>query len=1762
MSRRGLVLLPLFVCLLAHSARSAAPQAPPASAFDPVGLQPSRGYFSQLPFEAVDMVNGHLTLRFTDLVLPGNAGLDLRLTRTYNRDAWGGAWFFGFTDVPVRVASPVAPPPPPPGEQQDPWKPWLIMGDGSSRELNADVLPGVFVTDDFWKYDPDARTLCLPNGWVATYEPTGNPSGGIMLVEVHDPYGNAITPFWNDTLGGIRPFLLDHVVQTVNDDGGLRSRTVYFSYTGNNPRLPSSMSYEDRTWAYTYGWLVPGTATYNLTGVQPPEGSGWTFGYTQAGFAGTVEVTLPTGGTVTYTFVDAQDLGAGTKLTQITTGGRAITSGTWTFDVAGGQGVVTMPGGRVLRYVHSYQANWSATPWVLVEKTLLEGGAPVASLTRTYTDIDFVPSYPLKAPAQQVITQGGETFTTSYEYSGSHFGDHLQPNRLVESSSTTAETRITTRTYTYDFGPYIAARPASETVAVNGESFTTDYSYSAATGFLTSATRAGVPTTYAPDSVGNTASVTDAGGHQTTLGFQWGVPGSVTTPASAITRTLNPDGTVATETRGGVTTGFRYDGLGRVTQVEPAEGAATTTSYAADGSSVTVSRGPVWTTTTLDGFGRPTATENSAGVRTTMTYDREGFKTFQSYPVSGGSGGGDTFTYDALGRVTTISHADSSWISYAYAGTDVAITDENGRTTTQYWTAFGDPGDGRLVGLVDAKGASWSYTYNALGSLTSVHAPAGPDRVWAYDDKNRLVSDTQPESGTTTYTYTTEGLLASKTDAAGRTTGYAYDGNHRLIGIDAPGTADDATFTYDARDNRVRAAAGTVDSVFSYDAANRLVAREDRIQGQIFITGFTYDARDNLTTITYPSGRAAQYEYDGADRISRVFAASQTYADQISYHPSGAIAGYTLGNGTHETVTFDARNRPAHLTSGPLDVTYAYDAVGNVSSVTDARPSYSATYGYDELDRLTDVLGFGTTTFTYDALGNRLTKGGGASLVTYAYSGTTHRLLSATSPVGYPETGTFTYDAVGNMTGDGTGTYTYTARNQMASATVAGLTTTYTYDADGLRVQKSSAAGQDYFVHGLGSQLLAEYAALFVKTAPLSGSSGSQTTVTLTWTPVANATYEVCWDTTGNSTCDGTWTATGAAATRTLTDLSPGTYYWQVRATTATGTAEADNGAWWTFTVAPGGFMKLGPVDGVTGLTTVTLQWHAVAGDPSYSFCFDTTDNDSCDTMWWPNGGSTSVYWDNLAPGTYYWQARVQLPSGQVFDADGGTWWRFTIGGGGAGFGKQTPAPGLSGLPTTVRVQWTPVPNEGYWVCWDTIDNGQCDTMWWPNGGQTWKDLENLAPGTYYWQVKTSDVPMEADGGLWWPLTVGTPPVTFGKQTPAAGAILTANAAMLWWDAAAGGQYYEVCVDTVNNGVCDTSWQLNGVATSRQLAGLTDGTYYWQVRAQTANGPLYADNAAWWSVTIDAPDPIREYVYLGNTLLASLTLTTGTPVLTYYHTDVLGSVRAITDANGATVSRQDYFPFGESTALLTGDPRRFTGKERDPETAFDYFDARYYRNVWGRFTTVDPVVNTTAAALNPQRWNRYAYAADNPLRFLDPDGRDIRDVIIHISGPNPVPTAPLQELGGRTTEDLGILPTADGAYLRLAAEIIFDKGDDLSRLKPERVAFQRVIFPGGRVETWPRSGRGEDPSNEKGREEYNVKGNSLFIFDAPGLGIQSNHPLIALTCRFQSVYSIKVGKQTIFFKVHFNIVAGEIVEQSIDVGRITEAEYKAARGNG
>jgi RHS repeat-associated protein len=129
---------------------------------------------------------------------------------------------------------------------------------------------------------------------------------------------------------------------------------------------------------------------------------------------------------------------------------------------------------------------------------------------------------------------------------------------------------------------------------------------------------------------------------------------------------------------------------------------------------------------------------------------------------------------------------------------------------------------------------------------------------------------------------------------------------------------------------------------------------------------------------------------------------------------------------------------------------------------------------------------------------------------------------------------------------------------------------------------------------------------------------------------------------------------------------------------------------------------------------------------------------------------------------------------------------------------------------------------------------------------------------------------------------------------------------------------------------------------------------------------------------------------------------------TYMFTDMLGSVRTITDQNGTVVECYDYLPFGRlipssvngrnsvgchpinpDTTLTSRTPRKFTGKERDAETGLDFFLARYYSAAQGRFMNPDIA---GPRLYDPQSFNKYNYTRNNPLKRIDPDGMYDEDV--------------------------------------------------------------------------------------------------------------------------------------------------------------------------
>lgn len=133
---------------------------------------------------------------------------------------------------------------------------------------------------------------------------------------------------------------------------------------------------------------------------------------------------------------------------------------------------------------------------------------------------------------------------------------------------------------------------------------------------------------------------------------------------------------------------------------------------------------------------------------------------------------------------------------------------------------------------------------------------------------------------------------------------------------------------------------------------------------------------------------------------------------------------------------------------------------------------------------------------------------------------------------------------------------------------------------------------------------------------------------------------------------------------------------------------------------------------------------------------------------------------------------------------------------------------------------------------------------------------------------------------------------------------------------------------------------------------------------------------------------ISEYIYLGGSLVAirERDTTTGAYTTKYQHTDALGSPVAVTDASRNVIERTEYEPYGKVLNRPIHDGPSYTGHVEDAATGLLYAQQRYMDRELERFISVDPVSATSVGG----NFNRYWYAANNPYRYFDPDGRQQR----------------------------------------------------------------------------------------------------------------------------------------------------------------------------
>jgi YD repeat-containing protein len=1078
------------------------------------GIDSAHPGSSVLPNEQVDPASGAVTVMATDLVLPGNAGFHLAVARvyssnvypnysgggstTFDEDSWAGiGWKLHFG----RILNPDATGA---GETQ------IEMGDGSRHPLYH-RFGGGWITSDFWLYDRATHTLRLPNGHVYVF---GRPVfinavvGTVRYVtEISDPFNNRLTFGYFDAAGPA-----DGVAQIQQDLGNGQVRTVTFEYDPTLKAL-TTMRYNGRTWQYAQ--QAAGPAGYSvLTTVTPPIGPGWQYAYSPSMTGELATLTTPSGGWLNYTYGDAtRRAGALSQLTRVATkrmtGGPGITPGTWTYGYGTGPNqdttVVTCACGTT-RYtfygtgVTGDFAGWSAG--TLRERTVEDTGIVLERQTFHWARSEPISSDPVPGVGgvwadDQVyrpllnsseVFRGTHGWTTTYDYHTGlgNYNDYGRAYQTTAIGETIYQKFTTSRVFQYGFTPYLLDRIASQSIKVQTSygqvtpTETSTWTYDTGTGFLTGQSLFGVGAIFEPSSRGNVAASSDGLGHRTTYTYTWGTVQDVHSPLTHVTFTVDSDGLVKSADNH-IDTAISYsydDGFRPKTMSRPGLNPVVHEYDNVNGRFVRTARDQAQTESQLDGFGRVVTSVNRSNVRSRVERDACGRTTFTSAPYTAGNGTrGTAVRYDVLGQVRFSTDPAGAETQYIYDGVDVTRLDAEGRSTRFESMAFGAPGAARLMAVRDAKGVTTTYAYDVFGNLTKVTGPlAGVTRIWARNDRGWPESDTQPESGTTAYVYDAVGNVTTRTDANGHITSFKYDAENRLSERDTAGTVDDLLVNYDGAGRVASLSGGGATTSYTYDTHGRLGRRQDSVNGLTAASTYLYDANDNLATLTYPSTRVVTYQYDVENRLTSVSQNGTPFAHTVTYDDGGRLGSYTTGAVTH-SVTYDGTDRPRRIlsasASGALDLTYGYDKVGNVKTITDPRPGTSQTFEYDVLDRLWAADGsYGHLRWAYDDAGNRQTQTHGAT-TTYTYQASTQRLASTSGAVAE----TFTYDNVGQLTSDGRGNYAYSPLGKLTGATSPGVLATYVYDAAGDRQAKTVNGQTLYTVRSAAGDPLSEFVA-------------------------------------------------------------------------------------------------------------------------------------------------------------------------------------------------------------------------------------------------------------------------------------------------------------------------------------------------------------------------------------------------------------------------------------------------------------------------------------------------------------------------------------------------------------------------------------------------------------------------------------------------------------------------------------------------------------
>ncbi len=444
-------------------------------------------------------------------------------------------------------------------------------------------------------------------------------------------------------------------------------------------------------------------------------------------------------------------------------------------------------------------------------------------------------------------------------------------------------------------------------------------------------------------------------------------------------------------------------------------------------------------------------------------------------------------TYDAMGRVLYSTNPDGSFSSVTYDHGMTRVVDENGHMNKSYVDAAGrltkkeeyTGADGRSADYAKTSFytlyATTKYIYDAVGNLISVIDAKNNVTTISYDALGRKTGMVDPDMGTWAYQYDDNGNLIEQRDALNKKIQFSYDPLNRLkvkTSIVSPTSLQQVFYGYDQA-NQANAL-GRLNSVlygndsagFTYDELGREIQSTKVINNTTYKVTRQYDALNRLKQLQYPDTAQIKYLYNQAGQVVSVIdaASNYQYVKSIDYNATGQMTQIQYGNGVTTAYTYDPvsfrlkRIYTANTAAKKLqDLTYEYDAAGQIKKITDVVNTGTQTFKYDDLNRLIQAVGaYGTKTYAYDQIGNITLKDG----LSYQYglNAGVHAVTSTSDGT------TYRYNPNGNMiakqTSKGFWSYVYDLQNRLTAVGYQPMAkpvkkiAEYYYDGDGGRTRK------------------------------------------------------------------------------------------------------------------------------------------------------------------------------------------------------------------------------------------------------------------------------------------------------------------------------------------------------------------------------------------------------------------------------------------------------------------------------------------------------------------------------------------------------------------------------------------------------------------------------------------------------------------------------------------------------------------------------------